>query len=496
MEIKTPFFTMRSGRRQVQEMEAQITKLVKIQELLINDNILTVQQMETNYSGNRYKTYDAAVLELARKYAGLSDWGVLQAGNIIDLRAAYIVGQGIKVSKVEAEGEDANPEYDFAQRFIEVNSLDHELPQDLAREAEIEGKTLIKLFPRVDPEDNETDILLRWVSWTSNGYTVKVDAEDYMVLDSVSWDPTGGSPVMLTPDKCVFKRFGGRLDIPNETMPRTAKCLTQIENLDMALRDWREINRLYAAPTPHVQCETPQQAKTMNEDIEKINWKVGKFLAHTGVFGYAQPSSEGQKAIESEIITLMKLISGTTGVPINFLGAPELTTKMGSDSQALLDLISMSTSKEREIWRGAYQELLEKAMLMWNFETKKTALRPDMIKVDLPVVTAAQWDRIVSTWLPLKNAGEITRKTLLGQIPGIDAEKEIEALDEESATTLDKFSTQNPPVDPNADPNAVDPNAPVDQQGGGQMNKGKMGGLTGQVLKYKSNPGNFAKKGA
>ncbi len=435
---------IRTRRRQIQELQAENKRLVKIQELIV-DNILTVQEKDATYTGNRYKTYSEAVQEVANKYSGISDWGVLQVGNIVDLRAAYIIGQGLKVSKVEGEDEDATPEYDFAQRFIDKNELDHELAQDLAREAEIEGKTLIKLLPVASNDESaieDVDIIMRWISWTTNKYTVKVSPADYLQLESVTWNPAGGSLVTLLPEQCVYKRFAGRLDIPNETMPRVAKCLTQIENLDMALRDWRQINKLYAAPTPHVQCDTAEQAKQINEAMDKVNWKIGKFFAHTGVFGYAQPLSEGQQAIESEIITLMKVISGTTGIPLNALGCPELTTKYGADSQGMLDMISMSTGKEREVWRGAYQEIIEKAMKMWNVATNKTPLRPELIRIDIPVVTAEQWARLVSTWLPMKNSDVITLKTMLNQVPGLDVEAELEAKAEEDAEAMERFNEQ------------------------------------------------------
>lgn len=461
---------IQTRRQQIQELQVENKRLAQIQELLV-DNILTVQEKEITYTGNRYKTYSEAVQEVANKYAGVSDWGVIQVGNIIDLRAAYIIGQGLKVSKVETE-EDATPEYDFAQRFIDKNELDHELAQDLAREAEIEGKVLIKLFPLLDVENSETDIALRWISWTTNKYAVEVDPTDYLQLKSVTWKSTAGGTVTLLPDACVYKRFAGRLDIPNETMPRIAKCLTQIENLDKALRDWREINRLYASPTPHVECQTAEQAKEINEKMEKVNWKIGKFFAHTGKFEYAQPSSEGQKAIESEIITLMKVISGTTGVPVNALGCPELTTKYGADSQGMLDMISMSTLKEREVWRGAYQEILEKAMLMWNITTGKTPLRPELIKVEIPVVTAEQWARIASTWLPLFNSDALTKKTLLAQVPGINAEVELEELDKISEEAMKKFRDQKIPA---TDGDDNEPDA-ADQQGRGNLNNLKRGG--------------------
>lgn len=450
---------IQSRRQQIQELTGQVRSLRRAQELLV-DNILTIQQSETTYTGNRYKTYDAAVPEIAKKYSGNADWGVLQVGNIVDIRAAYIVGQGIKVKKNPRTQEDAARELAFAQRFIEANSLDHELPQDMAREAEIEGKVLIKLFPRpeaVDAPNNLSfeglDIALRWVSWTTNRYTVNVNADDYLQVESVKWQPASGSEQTLLPAACVYKRFAGRLDIPNDTMPRVGKCLTQIENLDMALRDWRKIDTLFAAPTPHVQCESAQQAKDVMGNIaaDANNFRVGKFFAHTGVFAYAQPSAEGQAALEKEIITLMKLISGATGVPIHFLGAPELTTKYGAASEGLLELIAMSTSKEREIWRGGYQELLTKAMLMWNAATKKTPLRPELVTVELPVVTEAQWQRLVDVWMPMRVGNEITRRTFLAQVPGIDVEAEEKALNDAAAEAAKSLA-----VRPNDEPDEDD----------------------------------------
>jgi hypothetical protein len=448
---------IQTRRQQIQELEEQNRHLLHIQELIV-DNILSVQESESTYTGNRYKTYSAAVVELAKKYSGAADWGVLQVGNIIDIRSAYIAGQGIKVSKVlpgTEGGKDPDPAtvaeaeaaYKFAQRFIDKNELDHELVQDLAREAELEGKSLIKLFPLETKDAGAIegfDIAIRWISWTSNKYEVKVSEKDYLQLERVEWNPSSGGPVRLAPDQCVYKKFAGRLDVPGETMPRTAKCLTQIENLDMALRDWRKINHLYAAPTPHIQCDDVAKAKAMAAALDELNFVIGKIFVHTGVFGYAQPSAEGQKALESEIITLMKLISGTTGVPIHFLGAPELTTKYGAANEGLLELISMSTSKEREIWRAAYQELLDKAMRLWNVTTKKTPLRPELVKVELPLITAEQWSRITETWLQLLDRDVVTKKLVLSQVPGIDVEAELKALAAEKEEALKKFVDKDP----------------------------------------------------
>lgn len=440
------------GARKVAVLETEVKRLRSIQE-----NMLIAGDMEqqAKYRGNNYPSYEKAVIEVSRKYQGTADWGILQTGNVIDLRAAFIIGQGLKIT---AKVEGAEKEMEFAQKFIEDNGLDHELAQDLAKEAEIEGKILIKLFSDsaadVPDAEKRMKIMVRWVSWTQTKYKIETDAKDYAKIEKATWKEEGKATETLLPSMFVYKKFGGRLNIPNETMPRVGKCLTQIDNLDKALRDWREINRLYAAPTPDFECATADEAKACNLWLEKVNWKIGKGFAHTGTFSYKQPDASGQQAIENEIITLMKMISGTTGVPIHFLGAPELTTKYGAANESLLELIDASTSKEREIWRGGYQELITKAMLMWNAETKLTALDPTKVGVDLVKITQAQWDRVEKIYLPSFLGGALTLAGYLAQIPGFDTGAEKKRRDEEDKNSLEKF-TKNAPVTDGGDLNAL-----------------------------------------
>lgn len=437
------------GVRELVALRTEVKHLRSVQE-----NMLTAGHADerAKYRGNNYQSYEKAVREISRKYQGIADWGVLQTGNVIDLRAAFIIGQGLKIT---AKTEDAENEMAFAQKFIEDNGLDHELAQDLAKEAEIEGKMLIKLFPvkpdaanvsNIPPAEKRTKIMVRWVSWTQTKYKIETDANDYAKIEKAMWKEEGKAPETLEPSAFIYKKFGGRLNIPNDAMPRVGKCLTQIDNLDKALRDWREIDQLFSSPTPDFECETAEEAEACNKWLEKVNWKIGKGFAHTGKFSYKQPDASGQQAIESEIITLMKMISGTTGVPIHFLGAPELTTKYGAANESLLELIEASTSKEREIWKGGYQELITKAMLMWNAETKLTALDPTKVGVELVRITQAQWDRVEKIYLPSFLGGALTLAGYLAQIPGFDAAAEEKRRDEENKNSLEKFTNKTPPA--------------------------------------------------
>jgi len=434
------------GVKEIIALRTEVKHLRSVQENML---VAGDAEQQAKYKGNNYQTYEKAVNEISRKYQGIADWGILQTGNVIDLRAAFIIGQGLKLT---AKTEDAENEMAFAQKFIEDNGLDHELAQDLAKEAEIEGKMLIKLFAEsiADPNDEtkkRTKIMIRWVSWTQTKYKIETDANDYAKIEKAIWKEEGKSSETLEPPIFVYKKFGGRLNMPNDAMPRVGKCLTQIDNLDKALRDWRKINELYAAPTPDFECETAQEAEACNLWLTKVNWKIGKGFAHTSKFSYKQPDASGQQAIENEIITLMKMISGTTGVPIHFLGAPELTTKYGAANESLLELIEASTSKEREIWRGGYQELITKAMLMWNAESQLTPLDPNKVGVELVRITQAQWDRIEKVYLPMFLGAALTLPGLLEQVPGLDVKAEQKRRDEEDGKAFEKFTKKIPVAD-------------------------------------------------
>ncbi|GAG11084.1 unnamed protein product, partial [marine sediment metagenome] len=141
----------------VANQKGRVTKLenqVHSLQHLMKDNILSLTDAATSYTGNSYPSYNEAVAEIGRKYTGVADWGVVQTGNIIDLRSAFIIGDGITVSEVEP-GEEPSAELEWTERFLKYNDLDQEVAQEFAKEAEIEGKIALKLAFEEDKEAEE-----------------------------------------------------------------------------------------------------------------------------------------------------------------------------------------------------------------------------------------------------------------------------------------------------------------------------------------------------
>ena len=446
---------MRKTQRELQALRGEMTSLrekSELQALVIEDITTATRLAEKKFIGNAYRDYLTTIKEIASKYEGAAEWGVLQTGNVIDVRAAFIIGQGVAAvpSSPDFKG---SPEMEFVKAFMEYNDLDREMAQEFAKEAEIEGCFLGQLAWN----DEDQMISLQFQSRVDRAYTITHKPKDYAWYTTAAWKESGAvlDTILEEPD-FVYVRFGGRVHRINAPMPKVGKCLTQIESIDKALRDWREINNLFASPIPVIECTDEKSAEAMAAKVAGINWKLRKVITIVGKLSINSPDMQGGvDSIDKEIIVNAKMVSGTTGCPIGFMGFGDLTTKLGSGSEITSDLINASTSKERTTWIGAYTQIIRKAMALYNANSKLTPLDPEAVKVIIPFVTSEAWARIIDIYLPLYNSSAISLEALLSQIPNMDVEAEMEKQAEKDAKSLERFNKSNLNPD-NKNPDGVD----------------------------------------
>ncbi len=413
------------------QLEAAVKRGREVQELLVKD-ILSLQETTETYVGNDYRSYEEAVKSISEKYVGTATWGVLQTRNIIDLRAAFILGEGIRIRHTTETKAEAEQELQFAQDFMSYNDLDGELDQEIAKEAEIEGKIAIRLAPDKEPYRTWPGMIsARFVSWLSRKYTVDPDPNDYLWYKRLWWNAGANwSAGSLNEPEFVYAKFGGRINDPNQAQPKIMACLTVIDRLDKALRDLREINHLFASPTPVFKCAGAKEVSAVQAFINETNWKIGKALPMMAEFSLVSADASGIASLISEIELCVKMISGATGIPIHYLGLLDLL-KNRSTGENTRELIMATSTRERQAWIGVYEEMLTKAMEMYNatFKAQKSdeaKLDPMRIAVDIPQVTQEQWDHIANVLIPAKNAGIISSDHVASQIPGVDVQKEAE----------------------------------------------------------------------
>lgn len=434
----------------IQHLEARITQL----QHTVGDVLTALAEHPRKYTGNPYPSYDSQALETARKYEGCAEWGCMLTQNIIDIRACFIMGQGVKPTI--REGKDGKKELEFINRFLRYNNIDMEIAQKWATEAEIEGKWLVALQDlKLPPEEVEKGsgigldemIEAKFISWSDQKYTVNTEADDYTKIINATYKIKGtGKEVTIPEAEMVYARFGGRLTKINNTPPKIGKVLLQIENLDRALYDWRRINELFASPTPHFKCETEELAEAVQAQLQDIDWKIGKAIATVAEYKLVGLEGSGSDALEKEITNLVKVISGSTGVPVHFLGLPDLLSNR-STADNLTELVTSATNDERQTWRGAYNELFSKVLRLANAKFGRN-YDPNALDADLPQVSSQKIKELVEVWLPLIVAGKITLKTFLSKVPDVDPEAEAKGIEEEKKKAMKEMLAAMPAPNP------------------------------------------------
>lgn len=416
-----------------------------------------IQSVGSTATGNPYKNYRNAVVELGKKYEGMADWGCYQARSIVDVRSAFTIGNGIQVVERDPVTKRSRPdqrgkfkkEIEFIEQFIENNDIDEEGAQEYAKEAELEGRVLFRLIP--NSETKQID--LRFLSYSHYDYEVIPNPEDYKVYESVEYKINGGNQVILKKGQFVYKKFAGRTNKVNDIMPKTATVLRVLEDLDKALNDLRKINNLFASPTPWFNCEDETSARNLYQTLKDINWKIGKFITTAKAqFAMVGADASGVESIVKEITNCVKIISGVTGIPVHFLGLPDLMSNR-STSTDMFELIVASTNKERKTWIGTWEEVFKLAMQMSN-DTFGTTFNTEAVSCDIPHITSAKLKELVEIWLPLFSQNVIDLDFMLSMIPDADPDRIKKANAEAAKQMLDLMKsreTQDPnePEEPN-----------------------------------------------
>jgi len=95
----------------------------------------------------------------------------------------------------------------------------------------------------------------------------------------------------------------------------------------------------------------------------------------------------------------------------------------GNTAENLLELIQLSTDKERDAWRGGYTELGQKAIVMYN-EKFNQNLKPEACEFTIPFSSSATLSYIEKVYLPMFMAGAMSLEQLLSYLTNVDVDKE------------------------------------------------------------------------
>jgi hypothetical protein len=389
-------------------------------------------------------SYESVIGALYRQYSGIDTRGSGLVREIVDFRAAQIAGNGINVRS------DDPATNEWLTRWAAYNQISGRRGLAWVRDSELEGRAvLINTVTRDD--DGNVQIRTRSLPWIRWQYTILTDPEDGEEFRAVSFSDASGRAVEIDRNNATYIKTAGATAeqsgyCMHTTIPRTGLVLDRINAIAAAMDDLRGNNRLYGRP---VRVLTAQDEATANQirlalfgdqargtPNVRLDNSRGEFYVVAGSMSYAEPSGQANQSILREITMCAQIISGVTGVPVHYMGFPELLSNRAT-ADDMHELINATTAREREAWKSGCREHAMKACRLYMQETGEQ-LQPDSIVVTLPVIMLSSIQRVADVWLPLYQAGVVSKQTVREQVPGIDPELERQADEAESARSVNE----------------------------------------------------------
>jgi hypothetical protein len=414
---------------------------------------------------NNYITYESQIYQIYYMYNARSKYGACLLGGIVDVRTAFIAGGGLSIASTleadEADNSDeiqaltdnmatgdtdnpmmneAPPETEpeeedevecFLNKIIDDNDLNGHRLVKLIKTGEMEGKCLMVLIA----DKKNKKIKVRHFSWRLSRYDIITDPADREKVIKVVYYDDDGAAHEIDADECVYVKIGGSTDKINETPPKIAKVLTQIENFDRSLYDERKNNFLFGRVTPVFKTDNVQEAKALQTNIQGKRWNVGDGYVGNADHYYVEPSGKASEVLRSERTDLLRVISMSVGIPAHFLAYPDLLSNRAT-ADSMVEVLQAMTSEERYIWEKSFKELFQKAMVMATDEGFDWACNyQDDFIVKLNQSSWMQLKSIIETWSPLQDKDVISMATLRNMCPGI--------LPQEEKCLIQKEKTEN-----------------------------------------------------
>ena len=401
---------------------------------ILNTNITNANVLTDTVDKNNYQTYTKKVDGAYKMYNATTDYGAEICKGIVESRVAFIAGEGLSVNSTNKK------KLDFIDRFLTKNKLHGTRLMDVITIGELEGKNLIILGTK--DKNDEKIITARTFSWYWNNYTVEVDPMDRDEVKSIKYKEKKKDMKEKTINikRSTFVKIGGIEKDINHTNSKLHSVLTEIENFSRAKYDLRKNTHVFGRYIPYWKTLTTQEAKSIKNDLQENSWEVGTGYAGMADFSIVEPSGAAAEAILKDMLTGLKCISITMGIPIHFLAYPELMSNRAT-AESLHEVVIAGTRKERLIWEEAFHDLIEKACIMAVDEAvEDNAILKGDFQVKLPVISISLLKQIIEIWYPLLSDNIISMFTFLNMLPGIDPEKEAKLVDKE----IEKKMERNP----------------------------------------------------
>jgi hypothetical protein len=430
-------------RKEIKKIETRIQALGEANVDIMNTTIANRGSGTLEIDKNNYATYESKVTGAYKMYNAECDYGGELFGGVVDCRVSFIGGEGLSVITIKNKALQK-----WCNDFVQKNCFDGSRLLDMLLTGELEGKNFVRLF-----SDKEKDMVLASsFSWYLNRYEVEKDKSNSDKIIGIKYKPKSSSlesvdDKRISIDKAVFVRLGGTENMLDETTSRSHKILTQCENASRATYDLRKNTHVFGKYMPYWKASSPQAATAIKNDLAAKSFEIGDGYAGEADFSLVEPSGQGSDAIIKDFLASVRYISAMTGVPVHWMAWPDLMSNRAT-AENMLEIINSATCRERLVWQEAFREMIYKAreMAVDELGAPNEILDGEVI-VRLPLISLSMLKQIQETYMPLVEAGYMSKTSLRNMLPKINPSEEEELIEEERKKEAETSPEQNETVD-------------------------------------------------
>lgn len=398
---------------------------------------------------NAYKSYSSQVNHTYKKYNGEEDYGNNLVRAIVDIRASFISGEGLTITS-----QDKAPEKftDFITNFVEENKLNSTKLFAMAKTAEMCGYVI----PFIKKAKDQTPRLC--ILTNNRGKTVFYPKlsnpyDTSSITGVMAKKEEGSEPVGV--HNFAFIVTGGDGTSVTDLTTKVGVVLQECDSYDRAIKEMRELNYKMARITPSFETKNKSETDQVANWITKNNWNIGKAFVGTAKLTYQVPGTGAHTNLNTELSASVKSISGTTSVPVHWLGHVDLMSNRATADE-LYNMINNGTVMERLALADGMKQIILEAQAMYIDEGGDLDEVYRDFTVNIPLIDFNRFESMVKAYSLLHADDIISKKTYRGIVPNVDALQEEEQIQAER-------DAEEPEEEP-AEKLGIDPNLIVEEE--------------------------------
>lgn len=407
------------------------------------ESLLTGNVISTTVSGlsNSYKTYGSQVEELYKKYNNSADFGCAQVRAVVDMRTAFIAGQGLSISCNNSKTSK------WLENYIRKNKFNSIKFFNCVKGSELSGHTI--LYNKFNLEKNYVEIYrCAYRKEYPNNYlpdTKKINSLRNIRLIRKNTIGVDEEFKISGVNNFIYVPIGGDDLLSYGPTPKLGVVLVDFENYDRALKDMRRLNHVLARITPTIQTKSSQENKEIKQQMQNSKWKIGDAFIGTATFKYEVPGNSAHKNLIDEMVSNLKNISAVSGMPVHWLGYVDLMSNRAT-ADALYEFINNATLTERVIWESSIYDLIIDAQETFIDNGGDSALLDKIdydFEVKIPLIDYSNFLQRVQALSLAFNDRAISMADYRNDLPGIDPMQTKKMIEEEEKEEMKKLLKQN-----------------------------------------------------